>query len=99
MSVFRFYNAQTGAHFYTASGAERDQVIATLPQFRYEGVAYRAFGSANEGGGEHQALHRFYNLETRTHFYTASDAEKAWVAENFPQFRYEFVAYYVDAAL
>jgi hypothetical protein len=30
LSIYRFYNTQTGAHFYTASVAERDHVLATL---------------------------------------------------------------------
>jgi hypothetical protein len=40
--VYRFYNVRgEGAYFYTASAAERDNVIATLgATFRYEGIAY-----------------------------------------------------------
>lgn len=40
--VYRFYNFRVGgAHFYTASVAERDSVIADLGSiYRYEGVAY-----------------------------------------------------------
>ena len=40
--VYRFYNTQTGAHFFTISEGEKDYVIATLPQFRFEGVAWYA---------------------------------------------------------
>jgi V8-like Glu-specific endopeptidase len=97
VAVHRFYNADTGAHFYTGSAAERDQVTATLPRFVDEGIAFHAWGS--DGGGARNALHRFYNVETQTHFYTDGAAEKAWVEESFPQFRYEGVACYVDAAL
>jgi serralysin len=39
-SLFRFYNEQSASHFYTTSAAERDQVINTLPHYKYEGVAY-----------------------------------------------------------
>ncbi len=39
--VYRFYNFVKGVHFYTASLAERDMVVAKLGEtFRYEGVAY-----------------------------------------------------------
>ena len=31
-TVYRFYNKRIGTHFYTASPAERDNVIATLPK-------------------------------------------------------------------
>ncbi|MCB4824163.1 hypothetical protein, partial [Roseicella aerolata] len=40
MSLFRFYNPTTGAHFYTTSVAERDSVMANLPMFNYEGIAF-----------------------------------------------------------
>jgi uncharacterized protein (DUF1800 family) len=43
-ALFRFYNTATGAHFYTASSVERDHVIATYPQFIYEGIAYYVYG-------------------------------------------------------
>lgn len=41
-SIFRFFNTDAGAHFYTASAEERDLVIATLPQFEFEGTAFFA---------------------------------------------------------
>jgi len=38
--VYRFFNTQTRAHFYTISKEERDWVINTLPQYVYEGIAW-----------------------------------------------------------
>ncbi|MFC4174048.1 hypothetical protein ACFOYU_18675 [Microvirga sp. GCM10011540] len=38
--LYRFYNTDTGTHFYTVNEAERDNVILTLPQYKYEGIAY-----------------------------------------------------------
>jgi uncharacterized repeat protein (TIGR01451 family) len=40
VSVYRFYNATTGAHFYTAGEAEKANVLAKYPQFSLEGVAF-----------------------------------------------------------
>jgi len=40
LPVFRFYNGDTGAHFYTASIEERDHVLATWAQFAYEGAVF-----------------------------------------------------------
>lgn len=94
--VFRFYNTQTKTHFYTASEAERDTVRATLSQYDYEGIAYTAY--ENDGGGKHEALYRFYNTETGAHFYTTSEQEVATVVQTLQQFKYEGIAYYVDAA-
>ena len=40
--LYRFFNVVTGTHFYTISEAEKNDVIAHLPQFHLEGVAYFA---------------------------------------------------------
>ena len=39
-AIYRFWNSDNGAHFYTGSAQEQDAVIATLPNMRYEGIAY-----------------------------------------------------------
>lgn len=92
--VFRFFNKDTGTHFYTASESERDLVIAENDSYAFEGVAYTAF--ADDGGGQHQALYRFYNTDTGAHFYTASDAEAALTISNAKNYNYDGIAYYVD---
>jgi len=43
--IYRFFNTNTGAHFYTPSVAERDNVEDNLPGFQSEGIAYYAFPS------------------------------------------------------
>jgi hypothetical protein len=78
--VYRFYNPSTGAHFFTSSVEERNNVIAMYPGvWYYEGVAFLAAPSAGT-----TPLHRFYNPFTRAHFYTASDVEKANVLATWP---------------
>ncbi|MBR0663123.1 protease [Roseomonas hellenica] len=100
MSIFRFYNRSTGTHFYTASAAEANDVMKNLPNYQYEGTAYKAFSQPTDGDGDaHMALHRFYNTSAGVHFYTADPNEKANVQEHLPNFKYEGVAYYVDAVL
>ena len=72
LPVYRFYNSKTGAHFYTASGPERDVVISTLAStFNYEGAAYGVVATPANGS----PLYRFYNRKNGTHFYTASASE------------------------
>lgn len=90
LAVYRFYNVNTGTHFYTASASECDYVRATWPTiFRYEGVAYH---TPNEPGTV--PLYRFYNLHTGTHFYTSSEQEKANVIGTLgATYRFEGVAY------
>ncbi|MDZ4177823.1 MAG: family 16 glycosylhydrolase [Coriobacteriia bacterium] len=93
VSVYRFYNSKNGTHFYTASAAERDFVIATWSRsWKYEGVAYTLKQSAND-----TSLYRFYSSRAGAHFYTASVAERNSVIADFPTvYAYEGVAYNVS---
>ena len=89
--VFRFYNTQTGTHFYTISQAERDLVLVRYPQFAYEGPAYFAHPQPR---ADNLPVYRFYNTRTGTHFYTQSEAEKNFVLATYPVFAFEGPAYY-----
>jgi hypothetical protein len=93
--VYRFWNAATGSHFYTASEAEKQDVVANLSRvFRFEGVAYTVDMAA---GGTRVPLHRFFNVRNGSHFYTASEAEKAQVVATLGRtYNYEGIAYYVS---
>jgi hypothetical protein len=88
--VHRFYNTQTGAHFYTADDAEAQAVIDTLPQYSYEGNGF----DSNETSATGSPIYRFYNTQTNVHFYTANESERDSIIENLPEFSYEGVAYY-----
>ena len=92
--VFRFYNTQTGTHFYTINVAERDFVLVRYPQFAYEGPAYYAYPTSQAG---QLPVYRFYNTRTGTHFYTQSEAEKNFVLVTYPVFAFEGPAYYAPA--
>ncbi|MGM9425863.1 hypothetical protein [Hydrogenophaga sp. MI9] len=91
--VYRFYNLNTGAHFYTISAAEKAQVQASLPFMQYDGPAFEASAVAASGLSP---VYRFYNRQTGVHFYTISATEKAQVQANLPQFSYEGIAYYAS---
>lgn len=93
VTVYRFYNTQTAAHFYTTSETERAHVIANLKQFSYEGPAF--YGSATSGSGL-SPVYRFFNTQTGVHFYTISAEEKAHIELNLKQFSYEGIAYYAS---
>jgi len=49
--IFRFFNTKTGTHFYTTSTAERARVIATLPEYSNEGIAYYVWQAAGDTPG------------------------------------------------
>ncbi len=92
-AVYRFYNEGTGAHFYTNSVAERDFVIARLPEFQYEGPRFQA---ANQAGPGLSTVYRFYNATTGAHFYTISEPERDFVIDRLPEFKYEGPTWYAQ---
>lgn len=95
VAVYRFYNATTGAHFYTASAAERDFVVRTYPEFAYENIAFYAYPDSSTGK---DPVFRFYNATSRAHFYSGSVAERDFVIATFPEFKYEVVSWFAQTA-
>lgn len=91
VDVFSFLNTATGAHFYTVSAEERDLVIAVLPSFRFEGVAFQAYQQAGAGLN---AVYRFYNWQTGVHVYTANAQERSAMQANPGVFQDNGVAWY-----
>ncbi len=89
-AVYRFYNASTGAHFYTTSAGERDYVIASLREFAYEGPVFYAYPSNFAGMSP---VYRFYNARTRAHFYTINAEERDLVVRSNPSFQYEGIGW------
>jgi hypothetical protein len=93
--VYRFYNKKIGTHFYTASEAERYVVASKWgATYQFEGTAY----SVNTTNAANCVpLYRFFNVKKGSHFYTASEAEKAYVIRTWPKvFRLEGTAYNVS---
>ncbi|HEY9096651.1 MAG TPA: hypothetical protein VIN35_12960, partial [Hydrogenophaga sp.] len=93
LTVFRFYNAISGAHFYTASVAERDQIRSQASAFAYEGPAFQA---SSQSAPNLSPVYRFFNSATGVHFYSISEDEKNHILQSLPQFRLEGVAYHAS---
>lgn len=90
--VYRFFNVDTGFHFYTASASERDSVMQNLPQFHYEGEAFNAAGSPATGT---TPVYRFFHKGLGNHFYTASESERNSIMNTLSQiYSYEGTSYY-----
>ena len=89
--VFRFFNTQTGTHFYTISTTDRDTVLARWPQFEYEGTVFYAYTTQV---ADTKPVYRFFDTLTSTHFYTQSDSERDSVIASRPSFLYEGPVYY-----
>jgi len=94
LPLYRFYNMRTGTHFYTASEAEKNNVVATMSStYHLDGVAY----TVSSYNASATPVYRFYNVRTGTHFYTADGNEKASVIANLgATYRYEGPAFYIS---
>ena len=93
--VYRFFNGQTGVHFYTASAVERDNVIDNLPDYNLEGVAYQVEDPLTGTNGAN-VVHRFLNQDTGIHVYTIDEVERNFIDDNLTNYQYEgevFAAY------
>ena len=88
--VYRFFNTDTGTHFYSANITERDSIITNLPNFNLEGPSFKAADTAN---GPTASVFRFFNTDTGTHFFTQSTVERDSIIENLPSFNLEGEAY------
>ena len=95
VDVYRFFNKDTGGHFYTSSEAEKDSIVTNLPNYSLEGVSYEAVDPLT-GGDNSGVVHRFRNQNTGVHIYTIDEIERSFIAENLSNYEYEgeaFAAY------
>jgi photosystem II stability/assembly factor-like uncharacterized protein len=91
--VYRLFNAQTQSHFFTASADERNAVLAALPYFSDESIAFYGFLNPSPLV---VPVHRFYRPALGTHAYATTDAERdALVASGAVS---EGIAYHVLAS-
>lgn len=92
-SIYRFLNSQTGSHLYTRSLTERDTILNTLPQYRFEGPVFGAWQATTTGLFP---VYRFANTANGTHFFTISETEKNNVLATAPYMHLEGAAYYAS---
>lgn len=95
LNVYRFYNMNNGAHFYTASDAERVSLWSNLSHiYKYEGAIWAV---DSDSPYAKQPLYRFYNLKNGAHFYTADEQEKYRILTQLSDtYSYDGVAYRVS---
>jgi len=90
--VFRFFDIHDGGHFFTTSSVERDQVLATRPDLRFEKVGYDAVNPASND--PHAApVYRFFDTHDGGHFFTISLTERDQVLATRPDLKFEGVGY------
>lgn len=84
--VYRFFNNLTGAHLYTISETEKNNIADNLSDYNLEGVAYYAYDEPQENT---IPLYRLYNSNTGTHFFTPSTPERDNVLDTLSQYSTE----------
>ena len=89
--VFRFFDVHNGTHFYSASTNERDTILATRPDLRFEGTAFYEHTTARPGDAP---VYRFFDIKDGTHFYTSSATERATILASRADLRDEGIGFY-----
>ena len=89
--VYRFFNNNTGVHFYTGDEIERDAVLE-LPNFSFEGASYESIDPLT-GEPEPLPVYRFFNTVTGVHLYTVSEAERD-ATQELDNFSFEGEAFF-----
>ncbi|MCK2055322.1 Ig-like domain-containing protein [Methylobacterium sp. 37f] len=90
--VYRFFNTQTGGHFFTISDGEAAQVQATRPDLRPEGTGFGGF--ATDQGASTEEVYRFFNTKTGGHFFTTSEGERDEVIATNRDYKLEGIGFY-----
>lgn len=81
--IYRIYNPNSGEHFYTMNGNERDMLKGV--GWRYEGIGWRSVLSGLE-------VYRLYNPNSGEHFYTMNGNERNML--NGAGWRYEGIGWH-----
>lgn len=89
--VYRFFNNNTGVHFYTGNEVERDAVLE-LPNFSFEGASYESVDPLT-GNPEPSPVYRFLNQDTGVHLYTISEVERD-ATQKLDNFSFEGEAFF-----
>lgn len=96
VTVYRFFDTAHGTHFFTASSAERDAVLATRPDLVFE-PSSAMYEHATEQAAD-VPVYRFFDIAHGTHFYTADVGERAAIMSTRSDMIGEGIAFYAPAA-
>lgn len=92
--VHRFFNPESGVHFYTASEVERDFAIDNLANYNHEGASFTSATETADALTGVKPVFRFFNTLTGGHLYTMSEAERDNINNNLENYNFEGIAYY-----
>ena len=88
--VYRFFNTQSGTHFYSKDEFEANSILFNLPNYRLDGPAFKAADPTN---GPTEDVFRFFNTQSGTHLFTQDTNERDVIIATMDHFNFEGVAY------
>jgi hypothetical protein len=86
--LYRFFDTTNGTQLLTADPAERDAVMATRPDLKFEGAAMGAVAAPADDPAA-TPVYRFFDIADGTHFLTANEAEKNALLATRPDLVFE----------
>lgn len=89
--VYRYFNPEVVAHFYTTSEVEQQFVQTYHPSWHYEGIAW--WSPAQPGDGVSPVYRSYQYLPGVHHYSTQTQVRDAWQADT--GLLYDGLAYYV----
>lgn len=89
--AYRFWSPTRQKHFYTINEEEKNNLIATDPNWSFEGIAYYTFSSEAIGT---EPVYRFWSGAKQSHFYTSNPLEKENIIQNDSSWTYEGIGFY-----
>jgi hypothetical protein len=95
LPVHRFWSPVYGSHFYTLNEAEKDNLVQQYADFwTYEGPVFYAWPDGRQPPGS-IPVYRFWSEQTGAHFYTADEAEKDNLVNQYEDvWAYEGIAWH-----
>ena len=88
--VYRFFNTQSGTHFYSKDEFEANSILFNLPHYRLDGPAFKAADPIN---GPTEDVFRFFNTQSGTHLFTQDTNERDVIIATMDHFNFEGIAY------
>jgi len=92
--IYRFFDTTNGAHFFTASESEKNQIVASKHNLMLEQTSFNEHSTQQVGD---VPVYRFFDASSGTHFFTDSATERASLIASRPDMVAEGVAFYAPS--
>jgi len=101
--VYRFFDTESGEHFFTIDEAQKDSIRADLGDYVFEGISYYAFESQPENI-DTVPLYQTFNSATESYVYSTNSDDLNGIANSTATSQFDIeaddaIAYYVIESL